>query len=354
MVIVFKNKKMSKCIWSIVLVWGLCFSFVACTSSDEKLPDVSAIKIELKTQRLDRDLAKLDTNNLSKELQSLQQKYPDFLNFYLDTLMAFSINGNYTDTNKGIQIGLRSFLTYKDYRGLFDTVAVHFPDTKSLEQDLIKGFKYMKYYYPKYEIPKIVYFMSELSNWGVVSYDTVLGIGLDMFLGEKYPFYRSVGQPDYMLINFRPESIPSSVFSALYLNMHPYSMEDKTLLDMMLQKGKQQYFLQKVIPFIKIEDRIGYTVAQLDWCEKNEGMIYNFFLNKELIYEKNWQKMMRYVSYGPGSTGMPPEAPGNIGTWLGLQIIKAYSKANPTLTPEDIFSEKDGMKILKASKYKPK
>lgn len=354
MVIGFKNKIILKCFLFVAFALGLSSSFIACTPSGEKLPDVSAIKIDLKTRRLDRDMAKLDTNNIAKGLQVLQQQYPDFLDFYLDTLMAFNIHGNYTDTNKGIQIGLRSFLTYKDYRGLFDTVAIHFPDTKSLEQDLMKGFQYMKYYYPKYEVPKIVYFMSELSNWGVVSYDSVLGIGLDMFLGEQYPFYRSVGQPDYMLINFRPQSIAPSVFSALYLNMHPYSMEDKTLLDMMLQKGKQQYFLQKVLPFVKMEDRIGYTTAQLDWCDKNEGMIYNFFLNKELIYEKNWQKMMRYVSYGPGSTGMPAEAPGNIGTWLGMQIIKAFAKANPSLTPEAIFRETDGMKILKASKYKPK
>jgi hypothetical protein len=330
------------------------FAFYACGPAAEKAPDVSGVKITLTARRLDRDLIGSDTNHLGAALVHLKEKYPDFLDFYLDTLMGFGIYGHYDDTAKAVELGLKRFLTYKDYKELFDTVNKHYPDTKALEADLGKGFQYMKHYYPQYRIPSLVYFVSGLANWGVVSYDGVIGVGLDMFLGENYPYYRSVGQPDYMFINFRPVSIAPSVFNTVYNDLYPFKEEDKTLLQLMLHKGKQQYFIQKMLPFVALEDRIGYTPVQLKWCEVNEALVYNFFVSKGLMYEKNWQKIMRYVTYGPGSAGMPSESPGNIGSWLGLRIISAYATQHPELSVEQICQEENAEKILKEAKYKPK
>lgn len=336
-------------------ITALCvWLFAACGSGTEKAPDLSGVKVELSSRRLDRDLAVADTTQLGTVLLRLKQQYPDFLDFYLDTLMGFGIYGNYTDTAKAVELGLKRFLTYKDYKELFDTVHQHYPDTKALETDLKEGFRYMKHYYPQYQVPSIVYFISGLANWGVVSYDGVLGIGLDMFLGEQYPYYRSVGQPDYMYINFRPVSVAPSVFSTIYTDLYPFNDEDKTLLQMMINKGKQQYFVQKMLPFVAAEDRIGYTPAQLKWCTDNEALVYNFFVSKGLMYEKNWQKIMRYVTYGPGSSGMPSESPGNIGTWLGWRIVSAYAGNHPELGLDQICQETNAEKILKEAKYKPK
>lgn len=337
-----------------LILIALCMSFFSCKNNTETQPDVSSVKVQLNTRRLDKELRALDTNHLADGLIHLQKQYPDFLNFYLDTLMGFNINGNYVAENRGISEGLHSFLTFKDYSDLFDTVAKHYPNTIDVEKDLISGFQYLQHYYPAYKVPNVVYFVSGLSNWGVVSYDGVLGIGLDMFLGEQYPFYAAVGQPDYMYINFRKESIVPSVFSTIYNDFHPFQDEEKTLLEMMIQKGKQQYFVEKMLPFIPLEDRIGYTKAQLDWCAENEAMIYNFFLNKNLMFEKNWGVMRRFVVYGPNTSGMPPESPGNIGTWLGLQIVKAYVKEHPEMDLEKMFKEENVEQFLKQSKYKPK
>ncbi|MDI9320512.1 MAG: hypothetical protein QM530_08585 [Phycisphaerales bacterium] len=343
----------SRCINSILFSVLIC-SLISCTNTSEKLPDVSHVKVVLKSQRLDRDLISIDTNQIAQSLVGLEQQYPDFFNFYLDTLLHLDIHRNYVDANPAISEGLHSFLTYKDYRNLFDTVAVHYPNTSDIEANLNKGFQYLQHYYPKYKTPKIVYFISGLGNWGVVSYDGVMGIGLDMFLGEKYPFYASVGQPEYMYINFRKESIAPAVFSTIYNDFHPFEDQNKTLLEMLIQKGKQQYFVEKMLPFVSAEDRIGYTNKQLEWCTANEAMIYNFFLNNQLLFEKNWSKMRRFVSYGPNTTGMPAESPGNIGTWLGLQIVKAFVKENSEMTLEQIFAEKNVEQFLRKAKYKPK
>lgn len=325
----------------------------ACT--DHQQPDVSAVKIDLSTQRLDKDIYALDTNNLATGLQHLKTLYPDFLDFYLDTLMGFNIDGVYTDSNEGIRKGLHTFLTYHDFRGLFDSIAQHYPDTKDIDAALKKGFQYLKYYYPNYAIPQIIYLNSNLNNYAAFTYDTLaIGIGLDMYLGDQYPFYKSVGLPDYMYNKLTKNYIVPNVFTSVYRAMYPFDMEGKTLLDMIIQKGKEQYFLCKLIPFTAEKDRLGYTQQQLDWCNESEAAVYHFFVDKQMLYSTNLQLVFRYVNDGPTSAGMPSESPGNIGSWLGYKIVKAYMDKFPETTLPQLLAIKDAQKILQQSKYNPK
>jgi len=341
-------KKLSTYLFALVIM--------ASCNSGEKLPDISHIDVVIKSKRLDRALAVIDTNHVAEAVIALKKEYPTFIDFYLDTLMGFGINGNYNDTVSAIRLGLRSFLTHKDYKGLFDTVLKHYPDTKATDEALQKGFKYMKYYYPNYEVPNIIYLISGLGNWGAFTLaGTTVGVGLDMFLGPQYPFYKSVGLPDYMGKHFKPDYIPVAVFSAIYQDMHPFEMENRSLLEMMIEKGKLQYFIGHVLPEAPDSVRLAYSQKQLEWCAKNEGMVYNFFIKENLFYSKEWQKILRYVNDGPNSTGMPPESPGNIGSWLGLQIVKSYMKQHPETTLIQLLSLKtEPQNFLEQSKYKPR
>jgi uncharacterized protein YjaZ len=84
-------------------------------------------------------------------------------------------------------------------------------------------------------------------------------------------------------------------------------------------------------------------------------MIFNFFATKNLLYEKEFEKIMRYVNDGPNSTGMPAQSPGNIGTWLGFQIVKAYMEQHPKMTMQQLLAtNEDAQKFLEEAKYKPR
>lgn len=340
-----------------ILILSLFTSvFFQSCGNKESAPDVDNIKVSITSQRLDKDLYALDTNQLGAGLQQLHGKYPEFLNFYLDTLMGFSILGNYRDSNPGIQKGLRTFLTHKDYRGVFDTVLKHYPDEKPIEQELVKGFQYMKHYFPDYKEPKIIYLVSGLNNYGALTFGSnTIGIGLDMFLGADYPFYKSVGIPEYFSRQLNRNYIPVAVTRTIYREHHPFVVDGKVLLDMMIQSGKEMYFTGKILPHIEEHVRLAYTPEQLKWCEENEAMVYDFFVRQQLLYENNLQKVVRYVMDGPSATGMPSESPGNIGAWVGLQIVKAYMKEHPETTLKQLVETPiDPQRFLLESKYKPK
>lgn len=340
----------------LILISVIIFSVGLTGCGNNSDPDVSHIEIDLKSKRLDKDLYTLDTNHLGAGLVKLKEKYPEFLGFYLDTLMGFSINGNFNDTAMGIQKGLRTFLTHKDYRGVFDTVFKHYPDEKVINTELVKGFQYAKHYFPDYHTPEIIYMISGLNNYGALTYGSdIVAIGLDMFLGADYPFYRSVGIPEYFSGQLTQQYIPVAVFRTIYRETNPFVADGRVLLDMMIQSGKEMYFIKKMLPFLDEHTRLAYTPQQLKWCEENEAMIFDFFARQELLYDNNLQKVVRYVMDGPSATGMPPESPGNIGAWLGLQIVEAYMTQHPEKTLKELVTDPiDAQRFLMESKYKPK
>src|SRR5258706_63077 len=78
------------------------------------------------------------------------------------------------------------------------------------------------------------------------------------------------------------------------------------------------------------------------------------FVEKQLLFSSNSELFSKYLSEGPTTNGFPAESPGNIGTFVGWQIIKAYMKENPEISPARLMKETDATIILKDSKYKPK
>ncbi len=336
--------------------------FFSCSDNTEKAPDTSAIKINYRSYRFDKDLYALDTNNIGSGLTQLKAKYPSFLNYFLDTLMAYEIYGNYSDTLIGVREGLKPFITFKDYKDLQDSIEKHYPDTKGVDEHLSEAFKRLKLYMPESPVPAIMYLNLGLSKWPSFPVDSNTHcIALDMFLGDYFPHYASVGAPQYLYMHRREAYIPVSVFSAIYRGDHPWDPQEKSLLELMIDKGIEQYYLHKLLVGTPDSVLFGFSKTNIDWCNANEAMVYNFFVQNKLLYSKVAMDIMSYVTDGPFARGLEPVSnpvkltPGNIGTWMGYKIVASYMAQNPNVTLKDLISQKqDAVQILEMARYKPR
>ena len=72
-----------------------------------------------------------------------------------------------------------------------------------------------------------------------------------------------------------------------------------------------------------------------------------------MIYETSLNKIQKYIGPSPSSPGMPEEAPGNTGSWLGWQIVRSYMKTHPATTLQQLLELKDAQAILDESGYRP-
>lgn len=331
---------------SIITVAIIIMGSAACISNNNQHSDVH---ISYKSYPFYRDFAMLDTQHVGRSLTQLKAKYPQFLDFYLDTVLSLNVGGQYSDTNKV----LNSLLTFKDYRHLFDTVQQVFPNTDAEDAAIKAAFKNMKFYDSTFRMPtSVYYYVSYLHLSAFTKSDTVLGIGLDMFLGQDFSPYESVGIPNYATVRFTKENIPVWACKVVYENRFPFDPESKDLLALMIEKGKEIYFLKKCLPDVPEKLLFGFTEDQMSWCRENEVAIYNFFIQQKLFYQTRLQEIMRYVLDGPNTPGFPPEAPGNLGTYIGWKIIENYAK-NHGGSMEDVLNSKNPQQILQEAAYKP-
>ncbi|MGE7777426.1 hypothetical protein ACQKLP_22095 [Chitinophaga sp. NPDC101104] len=315
----------------------------------KQIPDVSHIPITVKIERFDRAFSGIDTTNVATGVKLLQEMYPGFMNDYLSHILYLPNTGD----SAALMRSVHDFLSNKDIRALNDSVGAHFADIRPLEQELTQAFRLAKYYQPKFRAPQVLTFISAVNNFGAVTIDSVLGIGLDMYMGADFNVYKLVpDMPEYMVRRFTPENIPVNVMTVLYQQLDA-PREGATLAEQLIYLGKQQYFLEQVLPETDAHIRMGYTSGQMKFCEENEQMIWQYFVENKLLYNREGQTIARYIGDGPSTQGMPAEAPGKIGAFTGYRIVRAFMERHPEYTLEKLMGTQDAMLIFNGAKYRP-
>ena len=247
-----------------------------------------------------------------------------------------------------------------------DTASKVFSNFRAIENDLKKGLQFTKYYFPAYRAPeKLITFIgpldaifqTTLGKTGDVITQDALAVGLQLHLGNNASLYQSqVAQslfPKYVSRKFEPAYIAVNCMKNIVDDIYPPRATDKTLLDLTIDKGKRLYVLDKLLPHVAETLKIGYTEAQLKGCYSNEGLIWSFLIQNNLIYNSDPLRIQSYVEEGPLTQELGEGSPGNISLFLGWQIIKKYMENFPDTTIHALL-QLDAKQILQDSKYKPR
>jgi hypothetical protein len=325
--------------------------FYSC-SNKKDAPDVSKIEVNIPIERFDRAFFKMDTSNISLALHRIHSQYPDFYNDFMREILG--VSGAGADSNT-ISIS-RRFL--QGYSSIFDSIFPKYKSVGWLKKELEDGYRYVKYYFPQYKTGKAVLYVGPFDAPGVATTSYGIAIGLQQFAGKDFSVYQTAEAqemfPLYISRRFSPEYITANAMKAVVLELFPDQSAGKPLIEQMVEKGKQWWLLEKFLPYAADSVKTGFTQAQLDWCEKNEGLIWTEIVRNEDLNSINPTVIQTYIGEGPFTQGFPQEeSPGNIGQWIGWQIVKKFADKNPDMKPEDLMKT-PARKILDEAKYKPK
>jgi hypothetical protein len=120
-----------------------------------------------------------------------------------------------------------------------------------------------------------------------------------------------------------------------------------------VDKGKRLYLLDKFLPNMPDTLKIGYTANQLNGCYKNEGLIWSFLIQNNLLYNTDMLRLQSYINEGPQTQELGEGSPGQIALFVGWQMIKKYMEKYPQTSLHALLTL-DAKQILSDSKYKPK
>ncbi|WP_147678411.1 gliding motility lipoprotein GldB [Algibacter pacificus] len=310
----------------------ILFSFFSCKHEDKIEAAIAQQDVNISVERFDRLFAKTNKQNLP----SLKNTFP----------FMFPKN-----VNDSVWIEKTKDTLQQE---LFSEVEIAFPKFDETEKDIENLFNHIQYYFSEFTPPRVITTTSNVDYRNrVIVTDTIALIALDTYLGSSHRFYASI--PRYIANYLKKDQIVVDLARA-YAEKYTFQSSRKTLLDEMIYFGKVLYFQDRVIPFVLENERIGYTETQLNWAKNNESSVWQYFVERELLFSTDNKLPSRFINPAPFSKfyleGIDRESPGKIGQYIGWQIVKAYIKHNDTsfkamliMNAEDIFNK---------SKFKPR
>lgn len=336
------------------------FIVSSCGSNEKEVtPDVGHIVVDLKLVRFERELFKLDTNNLNREVVELTKAYPSFTKLYFEQLL--SLTEHVDSINVDFLNGLKLFVTDSSYLHLNSIVQKHFSEKEFPKNELTKSLQFMKHYFPSENEPVFFTLISGFSYGSFIFQESEqrdgIGIGLDFFLGPAFDYSRvdpkNPAFSTYLNRSFNKDHLLKKTWEA-WLEDRLSEHANGRLLDYLVQRGKKLYTLEKLLPEIQDTVLFEFTPKQLEWCNQNKVEIWAFFLANNLLYSTELLKFNKYINPSPSSPGMPADAPGQTGNYIGYQIIKAYMKRHPQLTIPDLWAITDSQLLLNEARFKPR
>lgn len=345
-----------------ILIASVLLLFISC-NSNKNIPDVSGIQVNLDVKRYEQDFFSIDTMNIAASMKNLLAKYPKFTPDFVENILGLDVDslllpGNAQDS------AIRLFI--RDYRPIKDSSDLLYKNFDKVAAEIKKGLQFVKYYFPSYQLPSsIITFIGPINanfetSFGVqgdVLTTEGLGIGLQLHLGKNFSLYNTmIGEeqyPQYLSNNFDAEHIPVNCMRNIIDDLYPEKINGKALIEQMIEKGRRLYLLTKLLPFKEEYLCIGYTKKQLTDAYTNEAVIWNFFLNNNLLYNAEQNIIKNYIGESPKTQELGEDSPGNIGAFTGEQIVKKYMEKFPETTLQQLMKT-DPQEIYSKAKYKPK
>lgn len=331
------------------ILW-VAFIFLFFSCKNENIPDVSSIEVQLEVSRFEQDFFAVDTNLIIHALDKLQLKYPSFLMDYMYNILALS-----PPVDSAAQ-RLKQFI--HDYKPVYDTSQVVFPDLNKTKEEIKQGFQFVKFYFPEYQLPKkLITFIGPVEGYANVLTAEGLAVGLQLYLGRNYTVYQTdyIRQvyPEYQSRRFEPDYITVNCLKNIVNDIYPDQVPDQPLIYQMIEEGKKLYLLDHFLPYTPDSLITGYSAQQLKGCYEHEALIWNYFLQNQLLYVTDPGLTRDYMNDGPKTEMLGEGSPGFIGQFVGWQIVKKYMDIFPDKKLPDLLKT-SASEIFERAKYKPR
>lgn len=323
-------------------------TLTSCKKNHYKV-NTSSIRVKIEIKRLEKDLFTLNPDQVIPMVPSLKKKYDGFLQ-----LFSLVINtGDINETSFGDM--LLRFCSDKQNNDVFALTMKRFPDVKPIEKELEGAFRHYLYYFPGKTVPSVFTCITGFNN-SIIAGDSLLGIGLDRYLGADCEYYPRLSIYKYIAARMTPENIvPDCMFGwgASEWDFSTLKYTADNVLAEIIHNGKLKYFEKCMLPETSDEMIFGFTPDQMKFCRNNESQMWQYLVENNLLFSTDQLTIRKLTGEAPFTGYFTKESPGRAAIWLGFRIVESYMIKNPGIKIEEMIKNKDVQGILEKSKYSP-
>jgi len=258
--------------------------------------------------------------------------------------------------NENFMSELLGFVSDNLVRDIYRITSHRYNNLYWLEAELSKALKKAHEIDDEIQIDQFATFVSGFFDYGqriLADRDSrSLVVSIDQYaLGDmdKYSYF---GLPMFIVERCDSAYLASDIMAEIARQYTAAPNESNlTMLDLMIAEGKILYFLDQVMPDKEECLKIRYTPEQMEWAKNNERNIWTYFIQNNLLYEKDINRYHNFIDEAPKTNAFKDSAPRTT-DYIGWQIVRNYM-SNTKSTIKELFDNTDSQSILQVSGYKP-
>ena len=253
--------------------------------------------------------------------QSMQTQIPHLYEYNLAYCLKF----------KGMQdsvftTSIQQFYSDPYINKLEQRLSKQFGNTQDFKEEIIDGFKHLKYHFPNGKIPSAVVFMNSLFTANAFCTETEIGIGLERYLPMKTDVIQQL--PPDQFYNWIKEGFDERyiVRDALcsWVMTHCVDEEKGNLIENCIYWGKILYLTKAALPEVTDATILRYSEKDFNWALENESQLWNYLVKDKVLFKIDERMIRNLIAEGPFSVGFPEEGPDRLGQFLGYRIVQKY------------------------------
>ena len=199
-----------------------------------------------------------------------------------------------------------------------------------MKNDLNLAFRHYLYYFPEKNVPAVYTCITGFNN-SIITGDSILGIGLDRYLGADCKYYPMLEIYNYMSARMTPENIvPDCMYgwgaSEWDFDFLKYPADN--VLTEMIHQGKLKYFQKCMLPETSDELIFGFNPDQMKFCRNNERQMWEYLIENDLLFSTDQFTIRKLTGEAPFTSYFTNESPGKAAVWLGFRIVESYMMKN--------------------------
>ncbi|MGV3637208.1 MAG: hypothetical protein ACO1NQ_06125 [Flavobacteriales bacterium] len=310
---------------------------------------IEEVPLTVEIGRLDRDMFLSSGDSAQAKSLKAYATYGEFYRTYIEDILQGA-----PLEDPRLAVVLARFTNDPDWKSVQRAADSVLGDLEPQRQAFEDAFKRLKVLFPDSLTPRVIAFNSGF-NYGIFPTDSVLGVGVEWFIGKDHPvigYLAPESFPQYVKDRMRPEMLVPSAVKGWLLVRYTRDIRGEDLLTNLVETGKVLFLLDALLPETSPALKFAFTEEQLAWCEAHEYSIWKDLVAKDQLYSKKLEDIGRWMNDGPFTNGLPRESPGHLGEWVGYRMVKAYMDDNGDLTIPQLFAQDDPRVILKS--YKPR
>lgn len=311
--------------------------------------NISSIKVNINIKRLEKDLFTLDPDQVVLSIPELKKKYDGFLQ-----LFSYVINtGDISDPSFGDF--LLRFCSDKQNNEVYMLVMKKYPDIQQVEAGLQDAFRHYVYYFPGKIVPGVFTCTTGFNN-SIITGDSILGIGLDRYLGADCEYYPRLNIFKYVAAKMAPEYIvPDCIYGwgASEWDFSSLKYPADNVLSEIIHEGKLKYFEKCMLPETADEVIFGFTPEQMKFCKNNEAQMWQYLIEKNLLFSSDQLTIRKLIGEAPFTGYFTKESPGKAAAWVGFRIVESYMIRSSGTDLEEMIRNTNVQEILEKARYSP-